>query len=99
MYLHHFNPLLALSCQPQVLHSVSGDCIPVRAGRAKASLDVLLHLSHLLLWARLQLHMGREAAVREPGTFDVQSPGPADCISGFSARAGSQPRYQEQTSR
>lgn len=42
---------------------------------------------------------GREAAVREPGTFDVQSPGPADCISGFSARAGSQPRYQEQTSR
>lgn len=59
MYLHHFSPLLALSCQPQVLHSVGGDCIPVRAGRAKASLDVLLHLSHLLLWARLQLHMGR----------------------------------------
>lgn len=42
---------------------------------------------------------GREAALREPGVFDVQSPGPADCISGFSARAGSQPHYQEQTSR
>lgn len=42
---------------------------------------------------------GLEAATREPRIFDVQSPVPADCISAFSARAGSQPRYQEQTSR
>lgn len=28
-FIHHFNPLLALSCQPQVLHTVSADCIPV----------------------------------------------------------------------
>lgn len=46
---------MSLSCQPQVLHTVSGNYIPARA---KASLEVLLHLSHLLLWARLQLLMG-----------------------------------------
>lgn len=28
---------------------------------------------------------GREAAIREPGIFDVQEPRAADCINGFSA--------------
>lgn len=65
IYLHHFNPLLALSCQPQVLHTVSGNCIP---GRAKTSLDVLLRLSHLLLW--LQLLMGRRLSC-SPGHSSI----------------------------